>query len=71
MSDIDRDGWYRIGPGFDYLYLGPDKPDDLDNVMKVETDGVERRVYQNSGGALDLGDQVVPDRTWIKLEWRP
>jgi len=69
---IDRDGWYRItDDGFEYL--GPDKPDDTERIMKVETidhgNGVtERRAYQNTGGALNLGDQVIPDATvtWLR-----
>lgn len=70
---IDRDGWYRImDDGFEYL--GPDRPDDLTNIAKVETVNGQRRIYQNSGGHLappaEVLDQVIPNATWTWMEWR-
>lgn len=74
MVAIDRDGWYRIQG---YVYLGPDKPDEIiDELMLVKTVTVdlangqtatERRIYQNSGGALRLDDQFIPDKTWTRV----
>lgn len=68
MSDqrftADRGGWYRFGSD-GWEYLGEDKPDDMSNVARVEVFGNQRRIYQNTGGAIDTGTRVIPNAVWM------
>lgn len=65
-------GWYRIGTGEQPEFLGTERPENLtaDELLRVENDGREVRLLQNSGSAVSVGSMLtVPSGAWVTVPW--
>lgn len=65
-----QSGWYRVTSGHEPEFLGAEQPEDVpaDDLVRVENDGIEVRLYQNSGRNLPLGSTAaIPNGAWVTV----